>query len=100
MFKTGDAQLTASFSLKARPALTIEGVIVEDCSEPTNPEPIYQPILVDLEKEKSVSTYRLMPTYLPLKQNWKIRFSTKSFPKYHKYANLFSEESTKELPPT
>ncbi|KAG6858192.1 hypothetical protein C0995_001878, partial [Termitomyces sp. Mi166 len=53
MFKAGDAQLAASFSLKSRSTLTIKEVVDEDCSEPPNPEFIYQPILVDLEKKKS-----------------------------------------------
>ncbi|KAG6857945.1 hypothetical protein C0995_003965, partial [Termitomyces sp. Mi166 len=54
--KTRDAQLTASFSLKSRPALTIKEVTDEDCPEPTNSESIHQPILVDLKEGKSVST--------------------------------------------
>ncbi|KAG6859726.1 hypothetical protein C0995_004895 [Termitomyces sp. Mi166 len=41
MFEIGDAQLTASLSLKSRPAPTIEGVANEDCLEPTNPESIH-----------------------------------------------------------
>ncbi|KAG6901266.1 hypothetical protein C0995_014355, partial [Termitomyces sp. Mi166 len=55
-FKAGHAQLTASFSLKSRSTLTIEEVVDEDCSKPPNSESIYQPILVDLMEEKSVST--------------------------------------------
>ncbi|KAG6887338.1 hypothetical protein C0995_016089 [Termitomyces sp. Mi166 len=55
MFKTKDAQLTASFSLKSRPALTVKGVINKDCLEPTNSESIHQLILVDFKGEKSAN---------------------------------------------
>ncbi|KAG6860176.1 hypothetical protein C0995_014797, partial [Termitomyces sp. Mi166 len=56
MFEARDAQLTASFSFKSRSAPTVKEVINEDCPEPLNPESIYQPILMDLKGEESVST--------------------------------------------
>ncbi|KAG6900148.1 hypothetical protein C0995_004156 [Termitomyces sp. Mi166 len=55
-FETRDAQLAASFFLKSRPGLTIKEVANEDYSEPSNPESIHQPILVNFKGGKSVST--------------------------------------------
>ncbi|KAG6859564.1 hypothetical protein C0995_007255 [Termitomyces sp. Mi166 len=55
-FETKEAQLAASFSLKSRLTPTIKEVVNEDFLEPTNPESIHQPILVDLKGGKSVST--------------------------------------------
>ncbi|KAG6886676.1 hypothetical protein C0995_005966 [Termitomyces sp. Mi166 len=40
-FEAGDAQLTASFSLKSRSTLTVEEVVDEDCLEPPNPESMH-----------------------------------------------------------
>ncbi|KAG6901095.1 hypothetical protein C0995_000809 [Termitomyces sp. Mi166 len=56
LFEAEDAQLAASFSLKFRSAPTVEEVIDEDCPEPSNPESIHQSILMDFNREKSVST--------------------------------------------
>ncbi|KAG6871365.1 hypothetical protein C0995_005403, partial [Termitomyces sp. Mi166 len=131
-FKTRDAQLTASFSLKARPALTIKGVVDEDFPEPTNSESIHQPILVDFKEKKSVSTLpnppfpqaNPIPSYATsleqlsqpgdntaqpqtnantvpapkTKLEDQILYEVIS-PKYHKYADMFSEGNAKELPP-
>ncbi|KAG6886963.1 hypothetical protein C0995_002832 [Termitomyces sp. Mi166 len=55
-FKARDVQLTASFPLKSRSALTVKEVIDEDFLEPPNPKSIHQPILVDFKEGKSVST--------------------------------------------
>ncbi|KAG6884522.1 hypothetical protein C0995_010168 [Termitomyces sp. Mi166 len=66
MFKAGDAQLAASFSLKSRSALTIKEVVDEDCLEPPNPEFIHQPILMDLKGGESANPISLHAT--PLKQ--------------------------------
>ncbi|KAG6859122.1 hypothetical protein C0995_011340 [Termitomyces sp. Mi166 len=133
-FKARDAQLTASFSLKSRSALTIKEVINEDCPKPPNPESIHQLILVDLKEGKSlpnnldiriISTapfaqiiqegaqaYQLhISLSLPKEHLWananvpapktklEDQILHKVIPsKYHKYADMFSKGSAKELP--